>query len=54
MGLEVDMWEPNREELKTHPAYVPVKEGYEKRPNVVGYTRGLEAGGLYYLTATRT
>lgn len=44
MGLEVDMWEPDHEELKKHPAYVPVKEGYEKRPNVVGLYKGTGGG----------
>ncbi|MFH1821262.1 MAG: hypothetical protein ABH852_02325 [Methanobacteriota archaeon] len=26
MGLEVDIWEPDLEDLKEHPAYVPVDE----------------------------
>lgn len=40
MGLEVDMWEPDHEELKRHPAYVPVEGGYRNRPNVVGTYKG--------------
>lgn len=40
MGLEVDVWEPDHEELKKHPAYVPVEQGYSNRPNVVGIHRG--------------
>lgn len=44
IGLEVDMWEPDHEELKSHPAYVPVNEGYEKRPNVVGLYKGSGGG----------
>ena len=44
MGLEVDLWEPDHEELKKHPAYVAVERGYEKRPNLVGICRG-EGGG---------
>ncbi len=44
MDLEVDMWEPDHEELKTHPAYVPVERGYENRPNVVGIYRGTGGG----------
>ena len=44
MNLEVDMWEPGWEELKKHPGYVPVKMGYEKRPNVVGIYRGTGGG----------
>jgi acetylornithine deacetylase len=44
MGLDVDMWEPDHEALKKHPAYVPVAEGYEKRPNVVGIYKGKGGG----------
>ena len=44
MGLKVDMWEPDQEELKKHPAYVPVEEKYEKRPNVVGLYKGTGGG----------
>lgn len=40
MGLEVDMWEPDHEELKKHPAYVPVEQEYTNRPNVVGIHKG--------------
>jgi acetylornithine deacetylase len=40
MGLEVDMWEPDHAELKKHPAYVPVEQGYRNRPNVVGIHKG--------------
>jgi acetylornithine deacetylase len=44
MGLSVDMWEPDHEELKKHPAYVAVKGDYEGRPNVVGVYRGSGGG----------
>ena len=44
MGLDIDMWEPDHEELKKHAAYVPVERGYEKRPNVVGVYRGAGNG----------
>jgi len=44
MGLEVDMWEPDHEALKKHPAYVPVKGGYTNRPNVVGVYKGIGNG----------
>ena len=44
MGLEVDMWEPDHEELKKHPAYVNVESGYTKRPNVVGIHKGVGEG----------
>ena len=35
LGLNVDMWETDWEELKKHPAYRPVDRGYEGRPNIV-------------------
>ena len=44
VGLEMDIWEPAREELMTHPAYVPVEISYENRPNVVGRLRGSGGG----------
>jgi acetylornithine deacetylase len=44
MELEVDMWEPDHEELKKHPAYVHVERGYENRPNVVGILKGKGSG----------
>ncbi len=44
LGLEIDVWEPNLEELKKHPGYVEVEEGYEDRPNVVGVLRGTGNG----------
>ena len=43
MGLEVDLWEPDIEELKKHPAYLPPEHEYKNRPNVVGIYKG--AGG---------
>jgi acetylornithine deacetylase len=42
MNLDVDVWEPNLDELSKHPAYVPVTMGYKDRPNVVGVYRGKE------------
>jgi acetylornithine deacetylase len=44
MGLTVDMWEPDHEELKRHPAYVAVEQGYKGRPNVVGTYKGKGGG----------
>ncbi|HDL65289.1 MAG TPA: ArgE/DapE family deacylase, partial [Proteobacteria bacterium] len=44
MGLEIDMWEPDLEELKRHPAYVAVERGYENRPNLVGKYSGTGGG----------
>jgi acetylornithine deacetylase len=40
LGLEVDVWESDWEQLKQHPGYVPVTQGYEGRPNVVGVLKG--------------
>jgi acetylornithine deacetylase len=44
MGLKVDMWETDWEELKKHPGYRPVDRGYEGRPNIVAIFKG-EGGG---------
>jgi len=44
MGLQVDVWEPDIEELKRHPGYVEVSRGYEGRPNVVGILKGSGGG----------
>ena len=43
IGLDVDMWETDWEELKKHPGYRPVDRGYEGRPNIVATWKG--AGG---------
>lgn len=40
MGLTIDMWEPDVEALKRHPAYLPSERGYKDRPNVVGLYKG--------------
>ena len=44
MDLEVDMWEPDHEELKKHPSYGPVEGDYKDRPNVVGLYKGKGGG----------
>jgi len=44
MNLKVDMWEPDWEKLKSHPGYVPVKIGYQRRPDVVGIYKGSGGG----------
>jgi len=44
IGLEVDMWETNWEELKKHPGYRPVDRGYEGRPNIVATLKGTGGG----------
>ena len=44
MGLDIDRWIPDDDELAAHPAYVPTGWSYAERPNVVGIYRG-EGGG---------
>ncbi len=44
LGLAVDVFEPDWEALKKHPAYVPVSCGYEGRPNVVATLKGNGSG----------
>lgn len=44
LGMEVDYWAPDDEELAAHPAYVPTGFTYENRPNVVGTWRGTGGG----------
>ena len=33
LGLEVDVWTPDLEELKKHPAYLPPDREYKNRPS---------------------
>ena len=40
IGLDVDMWETDWDELKKHPGYRPVQRGYEGRPNLVATLQG--------------
>lgn len=44
VGLEIDMWETNWEELKNHPGYRPVARGYEGRFNIVATLKGSGGG----------
>jgi acetylornithine deacetylase len=44
LSVVVDVWEPNLEELKHHPGYVPVNRDYRNRPNVVGVYKGGGSG----------
>jgi acetylornithine deacetylase len=44
IGLEVDMWETDWEDLKKHPGYRPVDRGYEGRPNIVATLKGTGGG----------
>ena len=40
MGLAVDTWETDWNELKKHPGYRTVERGYEGRPNIVARLAG--------------
>lgn len=44
MGMKVDVFVPSLEELRKHPAFVEVSQGYEGRPNVVGTLKGSGGG----------
>jgi len=44
LGLDVDMWESDWEELKKHPGYIPVERGYQGRPNIVATWTGSGGG----------
>jgi acetylornithine deacetylase len=44
IGLDVDMWETDWEELRKHPGYRPVQRGYEGRPNLVATLKGVGGG----------
>ena len=44
LDVAVDVWEPNLDELKHHPGYVPVDRDYKNRPNVVGRYKGQGSG----------
>jgi acetylornithine deacetylase len=44
LDVEVDAWAPDDEELRAHPAYVPVEYGYADRENVVAVRKGTGGG----------
>src|SRR5512145_807563 len=44
IGLDVDVWETDWNELKKHPGYRPVDRGYEGRPNIVATLKGSGGG----------
>lgn len=43
-GLEVDQWEPDVAELRSHPLFVEPPLGYEGRPNLVAIYRSRQQG----------
>lgn len=40
MGLEIDMWDMDADEIQKHPAAAVVTESYEDRPNIVATRKG--------------
>jgi acetylornithine deacetylase len=44
LGCEVDVWEPDLDELRQHAEFQQVPDNYTGRPNVVGILRGTGAG----------
>ncbi|MBN9249030.1 MAG: ArgE/DapE family deacylase [Mesorhizobium sp.] len=44
IGLDVDMWDTDWEELRKHPGYRAVDRGYEGRPNIVATSKGVGGG----------
>jgi acetylornithine deacetylase len=44
IGLDVDSWDTDWDELKKHPGYRPVSRGYENRPNIVATLKGKGGG----------
>ena len=44
LGLQVDVFEPEWEALKRHPAHIPVTRDYKGRPNVVAVLKGRGGG----------
>ncbi len=44
LGCELDVWEPDLDELKQHPEFQQIPDDYSGRPNVVGILHG-QGGG---------
>jgi acetylornithine deacetylase len=44
MGLDLDIWEPDIEELKEHPYFISAREHFQGSPNVVGILKGVGGG----------
>lgn len=44
MGMDVDFWEPNTEELIDHPYFASSRNEFKGSPNVVGILRGTGEG----------
>jgi acetylornithine deacetylase len=44
MNFELDVWEPDLEQLRQHPEFQQIPDDYDKRPNVVGILKGTGGG----------
>jgi acetylornithine deacetylase len=44
MGLDMDMWDMDAEEIQKHPAAAVVTESYEGRPNILATSKGKGGG----------
>jgi acetylornithine deacetylase len=44
LGLEIDIWEPEVKEMKTHPNFVSVRDDFSDSPNVVAVLKGTGGG----------
>ncbi len=44
MGLQVDSWELDGEELRTHPYFCSSRENFQGSPNVIGLLKGTGGG----------
>ena len=44
LSCEVDIWEPDIEKMKTHPAFLTTRENFTGSPNVIGVLRGIGGG----------
>lgn len=40
MGLDIDLWEPNGEELQKHPYFASSRSDFSGSPNIVGILKG--------------
>jgi acetylornithine deacetylase len=44
LGFEIDIWEPNSEQLREHPYFVSARTDFSNSPNVVAVLRGTGGG----------
>jgi len=44
LGLEIDIWEPNIDELREHPCFASTRTNFANSPNIVAILRGTGGG----------